>query len=276
MIRVPSLELPTAAAAQLGVWQREIDDVADYAERVLTADRRFKARNDARNEVFREVRRHLGALCYGEQRCTYCETSIADQVEHIRPRSQFPEHVFVWRNYIHACRPCDVLKGNNYPRRVGDVVRNVARPPRAPIEPPPPGEDMLIDPRTEDPSEFMTLDLDTAVVVPRPGLDAHARERADQTIATLHLNRSPLVRARREQRVSYVARLRNYIHLRDDDEAADAGAYAEAIRGMGHPLVWNEMRRQHARHPALHRLFVAAPEALAWEPRAQGLGHAGA
>lgn len=272
MIRVPVLELPTATAAQLGVWQREIDELTGYAERVAAAERRFRARNDARNEVFREVRRHLDALCYGERRCTYCETSIADQVEHVRPRSLFPEHVFVWRNYIYACRPCNVLKGNSYPRRVGDVVRNVARPPRAPIEPPPPGDDMLIDPRTEDPSAFMALDLDTAVIAPRPGLDAHGRERAEQTIATLQLNRSHLVRARRDQLVSYVARLRSYIHLRDDDAVADAEAYAGAIRGMGHPLVWNEMRRQHACHPALHRLFVRAPEALTWDPRIQGLG----
>ena len=53
---------------------------------------------------------------------------------------------------------------------------------------------------------------------------------------------------------------------------SDAEEYARSICTMGHPMVWNEIRRQHARYPQLHRLFAQAPEALAWEPRPQGLG----
>ena len=37
-------------------------------------------------------------------------------------------------------------------------------------------------------------------------------------------------------------------------------------------MVWNELRRHHAKYPRLKRLFTCAPEALTWEPRAQGLG----
>lgn len=271
MIRLTERELAKAAATQLAAWQQAIDALPRYAERVERAGEQFRARNVASNPVFREVRAQLDAMCCGERRCVYCEDSCADEVEHVRPKALFPELVFAWANYIYACGPCNAIKRSNFPRLIGEVVRNVARRAVDPVEPPPAGIDRLIDPRAEDPSEFLTLDLETGVVVPRPGLTGLALHKAVQTIEVLRLNRDILKRARVQHRRSYVARLKEYIQVRDEDERADPEAHADEIRRMGHPMVWNEIRRQNEKYPGLHGLFVRAPEARDWEPRPQGV-----
>lgn len=271
MIRLVELDLPEATARQLAVWQAVIDGLPDFATKVAQADLQFKARNTGVNPVFREVRRHLDAMCCGERRCMYCEDSCADEVEHVRPKALFPELVFAWRNYIYACGPCNGIKRSNFPRLARDKVRNVARRRGDPIEPPPAGIDLLIDPRVDDPAEFFMLDLYTGVLLPRPSLFGLSRQRAEQTIEVLKLNRDVLLRARMQHCRNYLARLREYIHIRDEDPCGDADDYARSVCAMGHPMVWNEIRRQHAKHPALHGLFTRAPEALAWEPCPQGL-----
>ena len=215
-------------------------------------------------------------MCCGERRCSYCEDSCADEVEHVRPKALFPEQVFLWLNYVYACGPCNGFKLNNYPRLVGTVERNLARRRFDPIVPPPPGVDLLIDPRAEDPAQYFVMDLQTGMIVPRNGLADIPLKKAQQTIAVLHLNRDLLRRARVQHVRNYVARLREYIRLRDEDECADAASYAASICMMGHPMVWNEIRRHQTNEPVLHRLFTRAPEALDWEPKPQGLSASGA
>lgn len=271
MIRLADLDLPEPTANQLTAWQTAIDRLPAYPDKVEQAQRQFKLRNKAMDPTFRTIREHLDALCYGERRCTYCEDSCADEVEHVRPKALFPEQVFVWRNYVYACGSCNGLKLNNYPRLIGAVERNLARRRSDPIVPPPPGIDLLIDPRVENPAEYFVMDLRTGMIVPRGVLGGIPRQKAEQTLNVLQLNRALLQRARKQQVRNYVARLREYIRLRDEDECADAEAYAESICTMGHPMVWNEIRRHQANEPALHRLFVQAPEALTWEPQPKGL-----
>ena len=185
MIRLADIELPADTAKQLAAWQAAIDAIPGYPQRVEAARRQFAQCNDGRRPAFREVRRHLDALCFGERRCMYCEDSCADEVEHVRPKALFPEHVFAWHNYIYACGPCNGIKRDNFPRLVAGAVQNLARGPRDPVEPPPAGTDLLIDPRAEDPAEFLVLDLETGFVLPRPSLAAMPKHRADQTIAVL-------------------------------------------------------------------------------------------
>lgn len=270
MIRLIERDLPMAVARQLVAWQAGIDALPEYPARVEQAEIQFRARNRAENAVFREVRRHLDAMCCGERRCVYCEDSCADEVEHVRPKTLFPELVFAWRNYVYACGVCNGIKRSNFPRLVDDSVRNLARRPGDPIDPPPPGIDLLVDPRVDDPADFFVLDLDTGVLMPRPKLTGVPGQKAEQTIAVLRLNRDVLLRVRVQYRRNYLARLREYIALRDEGASADADEYARSICAMGHPMVWNEIRRQ-AKHPLVRGLFERAHEALEWEPCPQGL-----
>src|SRR5437867_3043275 len=107
MIRLPSVLLPPLALQSLQGYQREIDMVRDYAKRVEAAERLFKSRNKTSNNTFRAVRLKLHEMCSGARRCCYCEDSFADEVEHVRPKSLYPEHVFVWENYLYSCGPCN-------------------------------------------------------------------------------------------------------------------------------------------------------------------------
>jgi len=271
MIRVVDVPLPGPTALQLASWQTEVTNVPAYKDRVTMAQERFAQRNRRTNPVFATVRQHLDAMCHGSSRCVYCEDSLADEVEHVRPKALFPDEVFVWRNYIYACGPCNGAKRSNYPRLVGQQVQMLQRRKGDAIVPPPPGIDLLIDPRTEDPAAYLMLDLGTQRIVPLLRLDSVRHLRAMQTIEVLRLDRSGLIRQRAQQFANYVARLKEYLHLRDNDDRADAEGYAADIRRMGHPTVWNEIRRHQVNWPQLHALFVRAPEAIAWDPLPQGL-----
>ena len=223
--------------------------------------------NRRRNRVFNVVRRTLEGMCFGVQRCGYCEDSVGDEIEHIRPKNLYPERTFVWENYLLACGGCNRAKGDNFSvlDGGGDLV-NVARRRGTPIRRPAPGTPALIDPRREDPLAFLALEIeDTFLFLPRDDLRGADERRAEYTIGLLKLNRDVLSRARCRAYGHYRARLVEYRHDRD----ADAGASAlkrrsEAIRTGDHPTVWREMQRQQDDIPELRRLFANVPEALQW------------
>lgn len=268
MIRIPDTELPKRAQTWLTKYQREIDEIRDYAERVKQAKDRFKTRNAGKNATFQVVRDTLSAMCSGARRCMYCEDSCADEIEHVKPKDLYPESVFVWKNYLYACGPCNGPKNNKYAvisRGRGELV-DVTRKAGDPVVPPIQGDPALLDPRSENPLDFLELDLvETFLFLPRPNADARADLRAKYTIETLRLNRDLLLVAREEAYGSYRARLSEYIQFRDSGAPQDSLVLLiSALRNMGHPTVWWEMKRQRDLIDELHYLFATAPEALNW------------
>ncbi|EDX78731.1 hypothetical protein MC7420_7384 [Coleofasciculus chthonoplastes PCC 7420] len=100
MIRLPHQNLPKKAQNQLNVWQNEINCLEDYAERVAQGKKAFARRNKLTNSTFRQVRQTLTHMCCGARRCGYCEDSVADEVEHIKPKALYPEtvqHPTIWK-----------------------------------------------------------------------------------------------------------------------------------------------------------------------------------
>ncbi len=269
MLRLPDIPLSSAALQQLGRWQAEVDALTSYADRVDAAKQRFSQRNTARNKTFAEVRHTLARMCAGAQRCGYCEDSAADEVEHIWPKDLYPELVFAWKNYLYACGPCNGPKNNQFavfPPRARRPVE-VSRAQGAPVKPPRKGDPALIDPRREDPMDFLLLDLQgTFLFEPLARKGTRDYERADYTRRTLRLNaREFLPVARAEAFSSYRARLSEYVSLRR--KRASRGVLdrrIQAIQHATHPTVWKEMQRQHAMLPELTVLFREAPEALHW------------
>lgn len=125
----------------------------------------------------------------------------------------------------------------------------------------------MIDPRLEDPAQFMELDLrQTFYFVPiaRSGTKEHLR--AVYTIDTLGLNkRDSLPAARRAAYKDYRAHLAQYRQaLYDGRPDHELALLAAEIRSRQHPTVWNEMKRQYDRIPELRELFAAIPDALRW------------
>jgi uncharacterized protein (TIGR02646 family) len=268
MIQLPDIALAAGAAEGLQVYQAEVDAIADYPARVAAAARLFEARNRVGNAVFDEVKRVLDRMCSGARRCAYCEDSLADEVEHVRPRTLYPDVVFAWRNYVYACGPCNGPKRSHFAVFVDNATTSVdvARRRGDPIVPPPDGTPVLIDPRTEDATALMTLDLaGTFYFQPLQPEGTRAHERARYTIKALGLNaRDALVRARRAAFRDYVAHLHKYVNQRaagaEPPQLADVRA---EILQRQHPTVWREMQRRHEM-PELRPLFAAAPEALVW------------
>jgi hypothetical protein len=208
-------------------------------------------------------------MCSGARRCGYCEDSAADEVEHIKPKDLYPETTFIWENYLYACGPCNGPKNNQFAvfaSATGKLI-DVARKRNDPIVPPTPGDPVLIDPRREDPLAFMELDLlGTFYFLPIGPVDSRDYVRATYTISVLRLNdRDYLPVARAEAYRSYRARLSEYITRRGRRASRrHLDDLVRAVRRMGHPTVWREMKRQHKSSPELNDLFQQAPEALNW------------
>ncbi|HVV85543.1 MAG TPA: hypothetical protein VHE35_20930 [Kofleriaceae bacterium] len=269
MILLPDVPLAAAAAAKLVHYQAEVDARPTYAERVAEAKRLFGLRNQRGEDAFDAVKEALDRMCSGARRCAYCEDSMADEVEHVRPKDLYPDVVFAWSNYVYACGPCNGPKGSHFavfPEGTDELVV-VSRKPKAEIVPPIAGAPALIDPRAEDATTFMWLDLrDTYKFTPLGKKGTRPYERAKYTIDTLHLNdRDALSRARRAAYVDYVNFVRRYERDRDaKSPPAHLSWLAGELRGRQHPTVWREMKRQREQLPELRELFASVPEAAAW------------
>ena len=258
--------LDAATARGLRTYQRMVDSSGTYAERVNAGKAFFGRYNRQQNRVFRVVRERLATMCAGARRCGYCEDSVGDEVEHIRPKDLYPEAVFVWENYLLACGPCNRGKNSRFSIvRDGRVV-NVTRRRGDPVRKPRSGPPGPINPRNEDPLAFLALEIvDTFMFLPREDLSEVDEARAEYTIEVLKLNREVLLAARREACETYRARLYEYRGQRDGGaSAAVLGGLRRGITASAHPTVWREMQRQQPLIDELHSLFRDVPEALTW------------
>lgn len=269
MIQLLDIALAPATTAGLRALQAEVDAAGSYAEQVAEGKRLFDLRNTPGNAIFDEVKRTLYRMCSGARRCAYCEDSAADEVEHIRPKDLYPQVVFAWSNYVYACGPCNGPKGSHFAVFVGGNPNpvEIARKPKAPIVPPIDGEPALIDPRTEDATKLLWLDLrGTFLFTALAAKGTRDYERADYTIRTLRLNIRPeLPDARRQAYRDYVGRVHHYQRERDA-KASTARLFElrESIHQRQHPTVWREMLRQRDKLPELRALFADLPEAARW------------
>ena len=205
-------------------------------------------------------------MCAGAQRCCWCEDSAGTDIEHIRPKSLYPERTFRWENYLLACAGCNRHKSSRFAVLAGESVVDVSRRRGDPIVPPVRGAAALIDPRVEDPLDYLGLEIvDTFLFLACEGLGRTDEERTEYTIDLLDLNREHLRAARREAYDAYRARLVEYRKERDSGAPAKAlDRLASAIAASAHPTVWREMQRQHARIDDMTTLFGDVPEALCW------------
>ena len=263
MLRIADSRLPAVHERKLEEYQSDVDGKCEYAKRVAAGKRLFKSRNTKRNRTFTVVRETLSEMCRGPRRCMYCEDSVADEVEHFRPKDLYPEVVFVWMNYLYACGPCNTKKNSRFFVIDPDTknVVDATRPREAPVEPPPDGNPVLIDPRREDPFAFLMIDLrDTFEFTPTADTGTVNHERAVRTIEVLELNaRDYLVKARERAFRSYWALLVDY---GQQTEPGAKRARLNAIRDSSHPSVWWEMKRQRMFLEGLAELFAKAPDLL--------------
>ena len=94
MLRPQDPGLDTKTAQGLSAYQDKVNEANGYAEQVAAGKYLFERYNRRRNPVFDVVRRTLEHMCLGVQRCGCCEDSVGDEIEHIRPKTLFPEYTF--------------------------------------------------------------------------------------------------------------------------------------------------------------------------------------
>jgi uncharacterized protein (TIGR02646 family) len=259
MIHIRRIELAKGALDLLASWQREIDRLPSYPERVKAALKQWD--NKRRGADFRAVTETLKAMCTGPGRCMYCEDNGATDVEHFRPKAVYPGLVYAWTNYLYACTPCNRSKGNRFAivsPKTGDIAEILA----SSVEPED-GAHVLLDPCRDDPFEYLELDLlGTFLFRPIHPEGSIERRRAEYTIRLLGLNeRSDLVDARKRAYDGYLAQLGQYVARKKEAKGEDTlERLRRAIQRGNHATVWREMQRQRARIPELCELFELAPE----------------
>ena len=269
MMRLPDRTLPASAQTKLEEYQQAIDALPDYEARVVRAKTSFHSHNRKGDVAFDEVKKALTAMCSGVRRCAYCEDSLADEVEHVWPKDLYPERAFLWSNYLYACGPCNGPKSNQFAvfATGSGVLTEVARPRDAAVVPPIAGDPVLLDPRSEDPCEYLALDLrDTFWFVPRALHGSREFERAKYTIKVLRLNANDaLPKTRQQAYKDFRAHLSHYRHLQGRNaEAPQLEELARDVRRRQQPTVWAEMKRQRGAIPELAEVFEAVPDALGW------------
>ena len=132
---------------------------------------------------------------------------------------------------------------------------------------PPSGDPLLINPRQENPLDYLWLDLSaTFRIDPLEDLtDLRMQRRAVYTCDELRLNRDVLVRARRRTFSTMRSSLIEYAQEKEGRHRADRlDEIRQAISGYVHRTVWAEMIRQRSLLPEIDALFTRAPEAAGW------------
>ncbi|MEW5548185.1 hypothetical protein [Pseudomonas soli] len=278
MLFIDSLSLDADASKTLVEMQGLIDGMSTYPEQVNKAKALWDAKLSSakRKSAFRKVRDTLAKMCVGSVRCSYCEDSLADEIEHIAPKSLFPELTFLWVNYLFSCGPCNGPKSSRHGIVVGNLVQEFVRDKAGVITPPPRGVTALINPRSENPAQYLELDLGgvtptgdivegTFEFVPKIGLSASDAARAQYTIVVLGLNREVIRAARENAFGGFRARLREYLYAKNHGESNEGLiALAKGILSAPHLTVFDEMRRQKQWLPQIDRILSDAPEIMYW------------
>lgn len=274
----PHINPSQSVLDDLQAFQDEVDTHADFVGQINHARQLFAAKNKKTNSIFKEVRKALSEMCNSTRRCVYCEDSVANQIEHIWPKSFYPEKCFDWGNYVYACGPCNGPKNNLFAIfRDGDgalqhitVDSNIG-----PVKPPS-GQPVLINPRIENPLDFCILDLSGSFkFIVKPGISPQAKIRAEYTFFTVlkmdNGEREPLRQARLFAYENYKDALFSYIKRKEEGATlVRLQRIITRIKRENHPTVWKEMQRQFHMgilgkiDPELNGYFLVEPEALTW------------
>jgi len=261
MLKMNSGNLADTVTDYLATKQTDINAKATYSEKVVRGKELWKSKSSPQ---FKKIRSKLDSLCVGKRRCNYCEDSVADEVEHIKPKDLYPSLVFSWNNYLFSCGNCNGPKSNLFAVFEDDKVVEISRKRTDPVIPPLIGEDVFINPRIDNPLEFLILDLLTMNFISKPGISDLNKKRAKYTIKILKLNsRDFLVEARKEAFNTYSDSLRVYVANKESGKTqAELLKRQKEMESRQHPTVWAEMKRQRSRYEEINSLFQSAPELL--------------
>ncbi len=261
MLKILDQELGVAANRYLQDKQTDVNGKRPYSARVERAKTLWSSKRGNNIDTIKSM---LTDMCVGIRRCNYCEDSAADEIEHVKPKDLYPEVAFVWSNFLYACGPCNGPKNNKFAvfDTSGSAIE-ISRKRTDPVVPPLQGAEVFLNPRSENPLDFIQLDFLTFFFVPSRGLSDHDKERANYTIRILKLNeRDFLVQCRKQMFQSYQDAIEAYCNRKQNDDFQGMQQKKEQLLKMNHPTVFREMQRQQQHYSDLTLLFDQAPELL--------------
>jgi uncharacterized protein (TIGR02646 family) len=163
MRRVYRLNLPAPTSAYLMNQQAQVNNPGSDLNAI------WKASRQAAN--FRPVLEALYAMSGLRKRCMYCLDSEGSDIEHFRPKSEFPSYSFNWTNFLLCCTQCGRLKGRQFPTNALNVP-------------------LLIDPSIDDPWQHLDFDSATGNIDARYDLTTNAYDpKGEETVNALQLNK---------------------------------------------------------------------------------------
>ncbi|WMX15866.1 hypothetical protein [Aureispira sp. CCB-E] len=274
--------------------QKDIDALPDYKTKVKQAKVLWqnKKKTNAQKAAFNRVEKELQKIAIGTNNyCNYCEANIGTTIEHIYPRGLYPNKTFVWENYLWTCKQCNgkhkVSQFKIFKTPDSAKVINLVKDYQ--FIPPPNEDAVFINPRTENPLDYLQLDLHSGLFYPKAtNKQTRAYKRAAYTIETLQLNtRDGLVKNRLQAYQNYQTLLQQYIDIQSCSSLEQLyqlftpskyfqtfsleaqKSYAslnlqQQLINQAHPTVWREMQRQATTITVLDNLFQQVPETLEW------------
>lgn len=289
-----SIKPKNLSAASLQVLSALSQDIA--LEKLFT-DKVYKAKSlwnskgssKAKLNAFYEVRNTLVAALQWRTSCAYCESNEPGDIEHIFPKSHFPDKTFEWENYLYVCKTCNTSYKSDY-FAVFDPAGsdNSVELSRKKIMPPS-DDSVFIHQRKENPRNYFVLNLQSSIYDIDSSLNNRDLKKADYTLDILKLNsRDHLLKGRKNAVKNYMNLLKEYISVKNsadfnellnavgsfpvidttakfkDEKARVLDSLKKTILELPFPTVWEEMKLQKALFPGIDRLFLIAPEALIW------------
>lgn len=275
--------------------QEAIDGLAGYEDRVRLSKMLWqnKKKSNARKSVFKGIEKELQKIAVGSNSyCNYCEANIGSNIEHIYPRGLYPSKTFDWDNFLWACNQCNgrhkVAQFQIFQSPQSSQVINLVK--DYSFTPPLNDDAVFINPRYDNPMDYLKLNLETAVFEIIAD-DVHSREyiRSDYTLSILKLNlRKGLLHDRKMAIEKYKKLFISYLsanysssfsalhhcigqmnytvgNLSFEEEKMKFCLFIknEILTG-NHLTVWKEMQKQSYENSFFNDLFSKHPPALKW------------
>ncbi|MES2732268.1 MAG: HNH endonuclease [Bacteroidota bacterium] len=283
MIQLASKNLAT----EIQTLQQKVDEEAAFLEKVDKAKKLWNSKGGTKGKkAFEDIVADLYSMCVYVGICNYCEQSEANDVEHIYPKSFFPEHAFIWDNYLLACKQCNTAYKLDrfFVLDMHDIeLQRSVEPPFRTFA--------FINPRTEDPTTFMLLNTLSFKFDLLPDLSRKDFNKATKTLNVLQLNvRDTLLAARKSAAYYYYQRMKllvdivnastkSQIHqwLTPYDEELDSHlslneiqqelkiSFQKHISTYQHPSVWHSIQIVASKtNEKWKAIFEQIPDALHW------------
>jgi uncharacterized protein (TIGR02646 family) len=196
MLQLIEKSLNQAEQAELERLQRLVNDESSFLNKIQKAKSLWISKDgESGKDVFRKIKALLTEMCIGIEICNYCEGNEANDIEHIYPKSFFPDYAFVWINYLLACKQCNTgyKLDKCYVMDNSGEVHETERG-KEPLH----KQIAIINPRIEDPNNFLWLNTSDWEFELKDELNAFDTQKAEKTLIILGLNTRPyLIEQRR-------------------------------------------------------------------------------